>query len=172
MNFDVSQQGESRIPTQKDSTPRPVVRRIDPVDDETAERADRRERFSRALAMAGDVAPACVPQTAEARLLLAVLEDAILCYQKHCLAKGGKHRALFIEAERWIDLGPLRPIDVFASFNDTCAVLGIDSDALRSALHAYRDRRRAGKAAPIANIHLHQTGLRSRCLPKRERKAA
>src|ERR1051325_7634930 len=38
----------------------------------------------------------------EKRLLLAVLEDALACYQKHFSSRGGRGMKLFRETEEWI----------------------------------------------------------------------
>jgi len=38
----------------------------------------------------------------EKRLLLAVMKDAIDCYQVHVMAQSGKRQRLFHEAEEWI----------------------------------------------------------------------
>src|SRR6202008_170740 len=38
----------------------------------------------------------------EKRLLLAVLEDALACYQKHFSSRGGRGMRLFRETEEWI----------------------------------------------------------------------
>jgi hypothetical protein len=38
----------------------------------------------------------------EKRLMLAVLEDAITCFQKHALTRESRGKTLFREAEEWI----------------------------------------------------------------------
>ena len=38
----------------------------------------------------------------EKKLMLAVLEDAIACYQKYLFARDSKGKALFEDAEQWI----------------------------------------------------------------------
>lgn len=59
----------------------------------------------------------------EQALMLAVLEDAIACYQKYMPADDQSGRALFREAEEWIfEKGD----DWIFSFENICEVLGLD----------------------------------------------
>ena len=44
----------------------------------------------------------------EKKLMLAILEDAIACFQKYILARDGKGKALFREAEEWCKKRALR----------------------------------------------------------------
>ena len=73
----------------------------------------------------------------EKDLLLAVLEDAVCCFQKYLLAPDRRGRTLFKEAERWIfdddDSG------VF-SYRNVCDVLGIGGDYLRCGLLRWKER--------------------------------
>ena len=39
----------------------------------------------------------------EHRLLVAIMQDAIECFQKHLHARDSKRRQLYIEAEAWIN---------------------------------------------------------------------
>ncbi|MGN6715881.1 MAG: hypothetical protein ACTHLX_00660, partial [Candidatus Binatia bacterium] len=41
----------------------------------------------------------------EKKLMLAILEDAIACFQKYAFAREGKGKAFFNEAEEWIQQG-------------------------------------------------------------------
>jgi hypothetical protein len=43
-----------------------------------------------------------LPIESEKRLMLAVLQDAVECYQKYLVARRGKDKNLFSEAEAWI----------------------------------------------------------------------
>lgn len=67
----------------------------------------------------------------EKKLMLAVLEDAIACYQKYVFARDGKGRALFQETEEWI---LERQGDWLFSFANVCETLGFDPDYLREGL--------------------------------------
>jgi hypothetical protein len=67
----------------------------------------------------------------ERRLMLAVLEDAVLIVAKHAGDKGARARRLVREAQQWIGApGYGWPF----SFENICAVLNIDAPALRQGL--------------------------------------
>jgi hypothetical protein len=71
----------------------------------------------------------------EERLLFAVLEDAISCYQMYLLARKPEERALFTDAERWIfDDGV-----AFTSFYNICDILKIDPAYVRRGLLAWKE---------------------------------
>ncbi len=81
----------------------------------------------------------------EKRLMLAVLEDALTCFQKHFAARGGRGLRLFRETEEWIfreDSG--RPF----SFSNICDVVGFDSEYVRQGLLKWRQR----KIADLAKV--------------------
>lgn len=88
-------------------------------------------------------------KTGEHQLLIAVLEDAIHCFQKHMHARKKTERRLFEEAERWImaedDARVVRAGDepVAFSFENVCDLLGIDADYLRSGLQHWHDAQAA-----------------------------
>jgi len=67
----------------------------------------------------------------EGRLMLAILQDAVDCYQRHALARNPRHRAEFEEAKQWI---ASNDSDWVFSFENICNVLGIDPDYVRSGL--------------------------------------
>jgi hypothetical protein len=67
----------------------------------------------------------------EGRLMLAILQDAVDCYQRHALARNPRHRAEFEEAKQWITSSES---DWVFSFENICNVLGIDPDYIRSGL--------------------------------------
>ncbi len=73
----------------------------------------------------------------EMRLVVAVLEDAIDCFRKNILARTGKRRRLFADAESWV-LSDDRS-DLF-SFINVCEILGLDPDYLREGLVAMKER--------------------------------
>jgi len=71
----------------------------------------------------------------ERRLMLAVLEDAVSCFQKYAGATRPRARRLFQEAEEWF-------LDeegnwVF-SFESICAVLGINAEYFRKNLERWK----------------------------------
>jgi hypothetical protein len=71
----------------------------------------------------------------EKKLLLAILEDAIACYQKYIFASDVKGKALFREAESWV--GEKGTEAVFA-FDSVCEMLGFDPEYLRRGLAAWQ----------------------------------
>lgn len=76
------------------------------------------------------------PLQGEKRLLLAMLEDAVHCFQTYLLAKKPHERRLFQEAEEWID-----STDAlwFFSFENICDVIGINPSRMREALKAWKE---------------------------------
>ncbi|MGH7772498.1 MAG: hypothetical protein ACREQA_09720 [Candidatus Binatia bacterium] len=79
----------------------------------------------------------------ERRLLLAVLEDAVCCFQKYFLAPDKRGKILFKEAESWIfdddDSG------VF-SYGNVCDILEIDADYLSRGLLRWREKQSASRS--------------------------
>jgi hypothetical protein len=73
----------------------------------------------------------------ERSLMLAVLRDAVECYQKYALARDPRGRFEFDEARRWIE-SPDR--DWPYSFENICDVLDIDPVYLREGLERYAPR--------------------------------
>ena len=80
------------------------------------------------------------PLSGERRLMVAVLEDALHCYQKYVDSEDPRHRQLFAEAEDWIDADEQT---WFFSFPNVCHTLDLDPDYVREGLHKWRDARRA-----------------------------
>jgi len=94
----------------------------------------------------------------EKALMLSVLEDGIRCFQEHLQSPRLNLRMFASQAEKWI-----RAVDYEwpFSFNNCCEALGVDSDALRSALLRWKhnkllelsnEKRREGEPA---TSHLH-----------------
>ena len=71
----------------------------------------------------------------EKKLMLAILEDAIACFQKYVFARDVKGKALFSEAEEWID--DLSAEGIFA-FNSVCEALELNPAYLRRGLQAWK----------------------------------
>jgi hypothetical protein len=73
----------------------------------------------------------------ERRLVAAVLEDAVECFQKHVRARDQKARQLFLDAEEWIYSEDRSwPF----SFENVCDLLQINPGYLRRGLIAWKDR--------------------------------
>jgi hypothetical protein len=72
----------------------------------------------------------------EQALMLAVLEDAIECFQKYVNAKDGSGRKLFEEAEQWIlD----KDSHWLYSFQNICETLGFHPDFVRQGLLCWKE---------------------------------
>jgi hypothetical protein len=86
------------------------------------------------------------PLQPERRLMLAVLEDAIMCFQRYLHAKGGKQRKLHEDAVSWIfDRSDNRAF----SFENICDVCGLDPNYLRMGLLNWREQMNSVKTQPI-----------------------
>lgn len=73
----------------------------------------------------------------EKKLMLAILEDAVACYQKYLFARDSKGKALFREAEEWMIANGGNGI---FSFDSVCDMLGLDPDYLRQGLTTWKKR--------------------------------
>ncbi len=84
----------------------------------------------------------------EHRLVVAIMQDAVECFQKHIHARDSKRRQLYVDAEYWIcaeqDEGPF-------SFNNICELLGINPDYLRTGLLDWRDNERARRRGRLVH---------------------
>jgi len=74
----------------------------------------------------------------EKRLMLAVLEDAVLCFQKGSSAGDRRRKALFPDAEEWI-MEENR--DWPFSFENICEVFGINPAYLRQGLLRWKRKK-------------------------------
>ncbi len=72
-----------------------------------------------------------LPLLPEKTLMLAVLEDAIECFQKYASSRNPKTRQLFEEAEEWI---LEQESDWLFSFNQVCATMGWNPEYIRKGL--------------------------------------
>lgn len=96
------------------------------------------------------------PLEPEKRLILAVLEDAIACFQKYLFARDSRGKGLFREAEEWIvEEGS----DWLFSFDNICEVLGFNPQYMRQGLLRWKQRKLAER--PKAKIY--------RLTPRREK---
>ncbi|HEY2776100.1 MAG TPA: hypothetical protein VGK20_18815 [Candidatus Binatia bacterium] len=93
----------------------------------------------------------------EHRLLIALIQDAIECFQKHMHARDAKRRQLFLDAQGWIGSDDDRAV---FSFNNVCMMLGMNPDYVRQGLEQWceksneiqRGRRRTANERPTARI--------------------
>jgi hypothetical protein len=101
---------------------------------------------------------------AERRLAVAVLQDAVDCYQKHLFARDRKAHQLFVDAEQWI--GSEDRSWPF-SFENICDLLQINAPYLRHGLFLWKEQQlretSRGKIVPIkplADRHQPENHLR------------
>jgi hypothetical protein len=101
------------------------------------------------------------------RLMMAVLEDALRCFQNNATAKNGSRQRLFEEAHEWLCSdncdGPF-------SFETVCETLGIVPQYLRNGLLQWRqeqlsgvNRRRLARRSPVVrngkiSVRVRRTG--------------
>jgi hypothetical protein len=72
----------------------------------------------------------------EERLMLAVLENAVECFQKNVFARRPSRKQLFQEAEEWfLDTEN----EALYSFENICETLGFHPDHIRKGLMAWKD---------------------------------
>ena len=82
---------------------------------------------------------------AERRLIIAVLEDAVMCYQKYMFAKSAHDRRIFDQAESWLMCRePCGTGGDRFSFEFICDALGLDCDGLRQQLRRWRNQESRG----------------------------
>jgi len=74
----------------------------------------------------------------EKKLMLAILEDAVACFQKYLFARDSKGKAQFRDTEVWVFQGD--DLSVF-SFDIVCETLGLDPNYLRRGLAQWQQQR-------------------------------
>lgn len=104
-----------------------------------------------------------LPLLPEKTLMLAVLEDAIECFQKYATSRSPKTRQLYEEAEEWI---LEQDSEWLFSFTQVCATLGWNPQYIRKGLLREHLRNRARPNKEGGN------GGGSRCKKKKPRLAA
>lgn len=85
-----------------------------------------------------------IPQQPEIRLMLAVLEDAINCYQDNIFASNKKRIQLFKEAEDWFLSDDVSWIFSFVSI---CSLLNLEPDYFRQGLNRWANKQRSARRA-------------------------
>ena len=102
----------------------------------------------------------------ERRLMLAVLEDAVLAYQRFASATTRAGARAFLEAQSWIENDDVMwPV----AYRNVCDALGLDADALRGGLRAWRTRARSLSADERAHLRRpfrRASGTRTRVLAR------
>ncbi len=107
----------------------------------------------------------------EKRLMLAVLEDGVACFQKYVTACDARGKKYFQETEEWILEEPSERIFCFAN---VCETLGLNADYLRRGL--IRWKAAVLENRPTARIYqlasLAEEEEESATLPRLPRKVA
>ena len=103
--------------------------------------------------------------TGERRLLVAILEDAIHCFQRFMCASRLREQRLFHDAEQWI-MQPGRRvpdgnIEPHFSFEQVCEVLRLDPDYLRTRLQRRRQLARICPPMSPSGPHPRRTNSQS-----------
>ena len=99
----------------------------------------------------------------EKRLLLAVLEEAVVTFQRYSTDPGRRGRRLFREADEWVCSDDLCwP----CSFRNICDVLGLDPAYVRQGLRRWHDVQRASGATHVPHRHPFRrlSGSRTRAI--------
>ena len=82
------------------------------------------------------------PLEPEKRFMLAVLEDAVACFQKYVLSRDNRGKGMFREAEEWIlEEGS----DWLFSFENICEVLGMNPQYVRQGLIHWKEMKLAAR---------------------------
>jgi hypothetical protein len=94
----------------------------------------------------------------EWQLVVAVLEDAINCFQKCALATDNQSRRLFQEAYDWVmasqdNCAPFDDDVPIFTFEYICEVLGLDPDYIRGGLLHWRESQVAKARAQVQALH-------------------
>lgn len=88
-------------------------------------------------------------------LMLAVLQDAVVCFQDHVLAKCKRKQTLHREAEEWISSTDR---SYLFSFENVCETLGFDADYMREGLMRWKRAARPAAAATSRRQVIGQVG--------------
>jgi hypothetical protein len=83
-----------------------------------------------------------IPQQPEMRLMLAVLEDAVNCFQDNIFAVNKKRIQLFKNAEDWFMSDDASWIFSFVSI---CSLLQLEPDYFRQGLNSWSAKQRAAR---------------------------
>ena len=111
----------------------------------------------------------CSVLEGEKRLMLAVLEDAVSCFQKYAGSERGRRKRLFDEASEWIFDEDSNWV---FSFEAICDALGISAPFLRGGLLRWKERQLGSPGTPIpkfSRVRL-RAARRHKILPFRDRR--
>jgi hypothetical protein len=74
----------------------------------------------------------------EKRLMLAVLEDAVVCFQKYVSASSRSGKKQFSEAENWFFSEPNQGL---YSIDNVCEILGLSPSYIRTGLMRWKEKK-------------------------------
>jgi hypothetical protein len=81
--------------------------------------------------------------------MLAILEDAINCFQKYHDGRRSRERRLFCEAEEWLLSADRAPF----SFEHVCGVFDFDPAYIREGLQQWSDRQLAQRSLELSALN-------------------
>src|SRR3989337_1118784 len=105
----------------------------------------------------------------EKRLILAVLEEAVHCFQKYISAADRRSRALFRDTEEWI---MEENSDWPFSFENSCLALGLNPGYVRRGLLHWRDQKFAQRQNRKPTAIFQQSHYAQHCNGGRKRDGA
>jgi hypothetical protein len=120
----------------------------------------------------GDAAPGWKAAEGEHRLMVAILEDAVGCYQQYATATTQRGRRRFLEAAEWIFADDAMWI---FSYDSICTLWGVSATKLRTALIQWRDRQLAARgpaSRSFRRIRLRTPHRHNHMAPRSARRAA
>jgi len=85
----------------------------------------------------------------ERRLAVAILEDAVRCFERNRAEATFNRRQLYWETEQWF--AGRDPFPIF-SFESICLILGLKADVIRVALREWAVRRADGRVPPFLEV--------------------
>jgi hypothetical protein len=90
----------------------------------------------------------------EKKLMLAILEDAVACFQKYLFARESKGKAQFRDTEDWIFQGA--DLGIF-SFDIVCETLGLEPNYVRRGLALWKKQQQLTHQTQAQVISLRPT---------------
>ena len=99
----------------------------------------------------------------EKRLMLAILEDAVCCFQDNYSARKGKRKRLFENVQRWF-FGVNG--DWVFSFESICSVLGLSAEYVRKGLVRWMEKELSKQRSASGLISAKETPESSLGMPR------
>ena len=96
----------------------------------------------------------------EKMLMLAVLEDGVICFQKYISTQDEKEKRLLSEAEEWVLME--QNGDWLFSFDNICETLGLNPGYIREGLQRWRQHRLRERDQVRLGVNRSQRASRNR----------